>query len=158
MDRAGVLEIGGTNGQAKARPRRRASKPKPVVVGQGPGWGRRWLTVGLGCGIPGLSLSLSSIGGRLLEQGYVGLGSPALALCRSVLAVSLSHLAWAVADITGSARWQAWCPAVAVDLSLVLGELAHVQGFTLWVVPVVMGSVTIVSAVLNCWAFLRAER
>jgi hypothetical protein len=49
-------------------------------------------------------------------------------------------------------------PAVAVDLSLVLGELARVAGFDLWVVPVVMGSVTLVSAMLNCWAFLRAER
>jgi hypothetical protein len=114
--------------------------------------------VGLGCGIPGLSLSLLSIGGRLLEQGYHGLGGAALALCCSVLAVSLSHLAWAIADITGSARWQAWCLAVAVDLSLVLGELARVEGFGLWVAPVVVGSVTVISAVLNCWAFLRAER
>jgi hypothetical protein len=40
----------------------------------------------------------------------------------------------------------------------VLGELSRVQGFGLWVVPVVMGSVTVVSAILNTWAFLRAER
>jgi hypothetical protein len=79
----------------------------------------------------------------------------ALGLCCSVLAVSLSHLAWAVRDITRSAWWQAWCLAAAIDLSLVLGELAGVAGFELWVVPVVMVSVTVVSAVLNCWAFLR---
>jgi hypothetical protein len=60
--------------------------------------------VGLGAGIPGLSLALSSIGGRLLEQGHGYLGCGAMALCCSVLAVSLSHLAWAVRDITGSAR------------------------------------------------------
>jgi hypothetical protein len=157
MERAVMLDIAGTNGTVKAKPRRRASKPKasPTV---GMGRGRRVLTVGLGCGIPGLSLSLSSIGGRLLEDGHTALGSSALALCTSVLAVSLSHLAWAVLDITGSARWQAWCLAVAVDLSLVLGELSRVQGFGLWLVPVVMGSVTVVSAVLNCWAFLRSER
>src|SRR5262249_39083290 len=129
MERAGVLDIGGTNGRAK--PRRRASKPKPVAA-QGSGRGRRWLTASLGGCIPGLSLSLSSVGGRLVEQGYGTLGGSALALCCSVLAVSLSHLAWAIRDITGSARWQAWCLAVAVDLSLVLGELARVEGFGLW--------------------------
>jgi hypothetical protein len=37
----------------------------------------------------------------------------------------------------------------------VLGELAGVAGFRLWVVPTVMVAVTVVSAVLNCWAFLR---
>lgn len=116
---------------------------------------RRWLTVALGCGIPGLSLALSSVGGRLMSQGHVGLGVGAMALCCTVLAVSLSHLAWAVKDITRSARWQSWCLAVAIDLSLVLCELAGVAGFTLWVVPVVMAAVTMSSAALNCWAFLR---
>ena len=117
--------------------------------------GRRAITVGMGCGIPCLSLALSSIGGRLWVEGHQELGGAALVLCSAVLAVSLSHLAWAVRDITGSARWQAWCLAGAIDLSLVLGELAGIGGFRLWVVPVVMGSVTVVSAVLNCWAFLR---
>ena len=42
-----------------------------------------------------------------------------LAVCCVVLAVSLSHLAWAVRDITGSARWQSWFLAAAVDISLV---------------------------------------
>lgn len=119
---------------------------------------RRVLTVGLGCGIPALSLSLSHTGGELLRHGHYGLGSAALVLCGSVLAVSLSHLAWAIEDITHSARWQAWCLAVAVDVALVLGELTRVAGFTSWVVPALMASVTVVSAALNCWAFLRGGK
>src|SRR5262245_1343007 len=66
-------------------------------------WGRRAITVGLGCGVPGLSLALSSIGGRLCAAGQYGLGVASLGLCCTVLAVSLSHLAWAVRDITRSA-------------------------------------------------------
>lgn len=116
---------------------------------------RRAITVGMGCGIPCLSLALSSIGGRLCVAGHAWLGGAALVLCCSVLAVSLSHLAWAVRDITRSAWWQSWCVAAAIDLSLVLGELAGVAGFGLWVVTAVMVAVTVVSAVLNCWAFLR---
>jgi hypothetical protein len=104
MERAVMLDIAGTNGTVKAKPRRRANKPK-AAPGAVMGRGRRLLTVGLGCGIPGLSLSLSSIGGRLLEEGHTALGTAALTLCCSVLAVSLSHLAWAIQDITGSARW-----------------------------------------------------
>jgi hypothetical protein len=72
-----------------------------------------------------------------------------------VLAVSLSHLASAIQDITRSEPWQAWCLAVAVDLAVVLCELSRVAGFESWVVPVLMGCVTVASAGLNCWAFLR---
>jgi hypothetical protein len=111
--------------------------------------------VAIGCGIPCLSLALSSIGGQLIQSGERALGVGVLGLCCAVLAVSLSHLAWAVKDITKSRGWQSWCLAGAIDLSLVLCELALVAGFSLWVVPVVMVSVTVVSAVLNCWAFLR---
>jgi hypothetical protein len=113
------------------------------------------ITVVMGCGIPCFSLALSSIGGRLVAEGLPYLGASALTLCCTVLAVSLSHLAWAVRDITGSATWQAWCLASAIDLSLVIGELAGINGFFYWLVPVVMVAVTIVSALLNCWAFLR---
>lgn len=119
---------------------------------------RRWITLGMGCGIPCLSLALSSIGGRLWVEGHAVLGSAALLLCCSVLAVSLSHLAWAVRDITRSAWWQSWCLAGAIDLSLVLGELAGVAGYSSWVVSAVMVSVTCVSAVLNCWAFAWHKR
>src|SRR5262245_50140110 len=76
---------------------------------------RRWITVGMGCGIPCQALALSSIGGRLCQEGQRGLGVAVLAVCCGVLEVSLSHLAWAIRDITGSARWQSRCLAVAVD-------------------------------------------
>jgi hypothetical protein len=136
---------------AKAK---RVRKAAPVRVGMRDVWRSR-ITMGIGVGIPCLSLSLSSIGGRLLQEGHWALGAGSLVLCCSVLAVSLSHLAWAIRDITRSSWWQSWCLAAAVDLSLILGELASVSGFDLWVVPVVMIAVTAVSAVLNCWAFMR---
>ncbi len=134
--------------QPAKRSKRKASKPSATAY-------RKAITVSLGCGIPCLSLAMSSIGGRLLCEGRTGLGIASLGLCSAVLAVSLSHLAWAIKDITGSARWQSWCLAGAIDLSLVLGELAQVSGFVLWVVTAVMVSVTIASALLNCVAFMR---
>ena len=146
-----VERNGQVEGQRTASKRRPVSKGKPAVTVSR---ARRWITVGLGAGIPCLSLALSSIGGRLVSEGHRALGVGALGLCCAVLAVSLSHLAWAVRDITGSSRWQSWCLAGAVDVSLVLGELAMVSGFSLWVVSAVMVAVTVVSAVLNCWAFL----
>src|SRR5438045_1542715 len=90
-----------------------------AVRGQGrrEGRARRWITVVMGCGIPCLSLALSSIGGRLCVEGQRVLGGAVLVLCCTVLAVSLSHLAWAVKDITRSAKWQSWCLALAVDVS-----------------------------------------
>lgn len=139
----------------------KSGKGKRAAAGKGSkgevGRWRWWLTVSMGCGIPCLSLALSSIGGRLLVQGHRLLGLGAMGLCCTVLAVSLSHLAWAVKDVTRSKGWQAWCLAVAIDLSLVLGELSMVSGFELWVVQVVMVAVTVCSAVLNCWAFLRGD-
>jgi hypothetical protein len=116
---------------------------------------RRWLTVGMGCGIPGLSLALSSLGGLLVRGGQIWMGGGSLALCGAVLSVSLSHLASAVQDITKSAVWQAWCLAVAIDVSLVLCELAHVAGYEGLLVPCLMAAVTVASMGLNCWAFLR---
>jgi hypothetical protein len=138
------------DGRGKRQGKRQAKPRQVKAVSRA----RRWITVGLGCGIPALSLALSSIGGRLVSEQHMYLGSGCLVLCCGVLAVSLSHLAWAIRDITGSARWQSWALAAAVDASLVLGELAGVAGFRLWVVPVVMVAVAVVSAALNCWAFL----
>jgi hypothetical protein len=153
MDRLnGIAELNGT-GKRRARGRAASGRGNPAR-----GQARRWITLGLGTGIPGLSLALSSIGGRLVAEGHGVLGGAALALCCSVLAVSLSHLAWAIRDITRSAWWQAWCLALAVDCSLVLGELAGIAGYTSWVVAAVMVSVTVCSAVLNCWAFARHGR
>jgi hypothetical protein len=143
------------NGTVKAKRRRGIRK---VITARTVSKARKAITIGIGCGIPCFSLALSSIGGRLLLEGHRGLGGAALGLCCSVLAVSLSHLAWAIGDITRSARWQSWCLAVAIDASLVLGELANVSGFQLWVVPAVMVCVTLTSAVLNCWAFLAHRK
>lgn len=145
------LQRVGVNGVTKPK---RATKPRAKRVVKDAVL-RKVLTVGMGCGIPGLSLALSTTGGRLLCEGHWALGGGALVLCCSVLAVSLSHLAWAIRDITRSAWWQAWCLAVAIDLAVVLCELSRVAGFQLWVVPVLMGAVTVASAGLNCWAFLR---
>src|SRR5689334_4607934 len=112
--RLAVVE--GLNGQAKRRPVR-----KPAGRS---GRARRWITVGMGCGVACLSLALSSIGGQLVQEGRLYLGGAVLGICCTVLAVSLSHLAWAIRDITRSAVWQSWCLAVAVDVSLVACELA----------------------------------
>jgi hypothetical protein len=134
---------------------KRASKPRKGKAERRVNRARVAITVGMGCGVPCLSLALSSIGGRLCADGHGVLGTGSLGLCCLVLSVSLSHLAWAVRDITRSAWWQSWCLAGAIDLSLVLGELAGVCGYESWVVGAVMVAVTLVSAVLNCWAFLR---
>jgi hypothetical protein len=155
MDRLnGMAEL---NGTAKRRVRSKGLSTSDTTAAARDR-ARRWITMGMGAGIPCLSLALSSIGGRLAAEGHHALGGGALVLCCSVLAVSLSHLAWAIRDITRSAWWQSWCLAAAVDLSLVLGELAGIAGYASWVVAAVMVSVTLCSAVLNCWAFLRHGR
>ena len=148
----GVVGHSGAEATVGKAKRVKAPKAKPAVSMTAL---RRTLTVGMGCGIPGLSLALSTMGGRLMCESKWGLGAGALVLCGTVLAVSLSHLAWAIRDITKSALWQSWCLAVAIDLAVVLCELSRVAGFELWVVPVLMGCVTVASAGLNCWAFLR---
>ncbi len=152
MANVDTLTLPSRNGHTNRLPK--AAKPSkahavrlPVV--------RKWITVALGCGIPCLSLALSSIGGRLIQSGQSGLGSGFMGLCCSVLAVSLSHLAWAVRDITRSSWWQSWALAIAVDLSLVGCELAGVAGYESWVVTAVMIAVTGTSAALNVWGFSR---
>src|SRR5262249_32285327 len=97
------LTLAELNGVVRKPRSRKAKAEVPAVQAVQGCQRRRWITVGMGCGIPGLSLALSSIGGRLLQEGHAGLGCAALVLCCSVLAVSLSHLAWAVRDITRSA-------------------------------------------------------
>lgn len=140
---------------AKAKAKRRKAKPAPLPVQVSTL--RRWTTVGMGCGIPGLSLALSSVGGSLIESGHYSLGAGALGLCCAVLAVSLSHLASAIRDITHSRPWQAWLLALTIDCSLIVCELSRVSGFASWLVPVVMVGVTVASMWLNCWAFLSDE-
>lgn len=142
------------NGTHKPRKRVRKAKAKPVVPM--PVY-KRWVTVAMGCGIPALSLSLSSIGGALYDAGMPVLGTAAIGLTCGVLAVSLSHLASAIRCITRSAVWQAWALAVVIDCSLVVCELTRVAGFSSWVVPAVMVGVTAFSMLLNCHAFLHHE-
>lgn len=118
---------------------------------------RKAITVAMGAGIPLFSLGLSTVAGTLARSGYGVLSGSALLLTAAVLAVSLSHLAWAVRDITRSALWASWSLAVAFDLALVLGEMVHVYAVEAGLgtlVTVIMAAVCGVSMVLNVWAFL----
>lgn len=121
----------------------------------------RWiLTLAMGCFIPLFSLSLSHVGGELLRHGstvatILAIGSFGIMAC--VLSVSLSHLAWAVADITRSPKWASWLLAIAFDLALVVGELTQVFASDAGVkvcVYAIMGTVCLLSMLLNCWAFM----
>lgn len=119
------------------------------------------LTITLGIWIPLFSLGLSHVGGTLLQQDKTVahlLGLMALGLMACVLVVSLSHLAWAVGNITRSPLWASWLLAVSFDLALVLGELTHVAaseaGLGL-VMYSIMCAVCVLSMFLNCWAFLK---
>ncbi len=126
---------------------------------------RLFLTLGMGVWIPLFSLALSYVGGNLMREGIsntnaimIGLASFSFALMTCVLSVSLSHLAWAVEDITKSHRWASWALALAFDLALVLGELCHVSAEEAGVgkvVTVLMATVCVLSMFLNCWAFLK---
>jgi hypothetical protein len=116
------------------------------------------VTIAMGVAIPLLSLSLSKMGGTLLNSNFT-LATLAFGLMTAVLAVSLPHLAWSIADITKSDRRSSWCLAVALDLSLVLCELIGVyapeSGLSV-ITLLMLIAVVIGSAILNCWAFLKA--
>jgi len=124
----------------------------------------RYITVAMGCSIPLLSLSLSHLGGSLLACGTWGtctLGVFALLLCIAVLGVSLSHLAWAIEDITKSPAWASIALAISVDCSLLVGELVGVFGAEANVETLRIGlmiAVTVSSAVLNTWAFFGVPK
>jgi hypothetical protein len=119
---------------------------------------RLTMTVVLGVGIPLLSLAMSKIAGTLALNGHTFLALFAGSLMLAVLAVSLSHLAWAIEDITKSTVRASWSLAVALDLSLVLCELIHVYAHDLeleWVCCLVMLNVAACSMALNVYAFLQ---
>jgi hypothetical protein len=152
------------NGAARPRGRKPRSleQSKPRVQRRArrltAGHFRAGMTVGMGCGIPLLSLSLSTISGTLARSGHGVLSGAAALLTVSVLSVSLSHLAWAVRDITGSPRWASWALAIAFDVALVLGESTRVHASDAGLeqlVTAVMVAVCGLSMVLNCWAFFR---
>lgn len=142
----------------------RTKKPAPVVETPAPvapttsDRVKLYATLVMGVAIPLLSLGLSNTGGNLYRVGLVPLAGFAFLLMGCVLAVSLSHLAWAVEDITRSPRWASWLLAVAFDLVLVLAEMCHVgasEAGVGTVTTVMMVAVAGLSMFLNCWAFLK---
>src|SRR5688572_26278416 len=84
------------------------------------------LTVALGTGVPALSLAMSGVAGAMsiAGQGVLSMAAAFLVVC--VLAVSLTHVADAIQEVTGSKRWLAWSLAVAVDASLIVCEVSLV--------------------------------
>ncbi len=155
-----ALAVSG-NGQVvsgKRPAKRRAAKGKAMVAAK-PRLAAV-ITVGMGVGIPALTLSMSTVAGQLCQKGHYGLGVCAGLVGGAVLVVSLSHLAWAVGNITRSSKWASWLLAVAVDVGLVACEsvLTAAPGVCDTLATGVLWAVTGVSAVLNCWAFLRHSK
>jgi hypothetical protein len=138
----------------KARP---LTPPAPTLAD----YFRLPMTVALGVGIPCLSLAMSKLAGTLATHGHLALAAFAFALMAAVLGVSLSHLSWAVGNVTRSGRRASWSLAVALDLSLILCELVHVYAADLGlglVCTAVMACVAAASMALNVFAFLMHER
>jgi hypothetical protein len=129
---------------------------------------RFWATIWMGVGIPALSVGLSYEGGEKLKlackagcllSADAGLAALAFTLMACVLAVSLSHLSWGIRDITRSPEWASWLLAVALDMTLVLGELIHVHADSRELMATaLMVGVIATSMYLNCWAFLFHHR
>ncbi len=121
---------------------------------------RKVISVGLGIAIPALSLTLAHVAGTLVNE------CPGLALfigiCGvSILVVSLSHLAEAIHDATGAAKWQGWAIAITLDLSIIGCELSHVfsKNEALWYwTTALMVVVMLFSMILNVYAFLKKAR
>ena len=157
METINRLNLNGTNGNVKASKPRKASKRKPKLASSvNMNRTRTIITIAAGCSIPLLSLALSYMGGSLLtNEASMALALTLLTLCCVVLAVSLSHLAWAISDITRSPMWASWCLAIAVDATLVACELSSSLGYGSMIVSTTIFAVTLASMVLNCWAFLR---
>jgi hypothetical protein len=120
-----IEAVPGVNGTA---PQSKAKKPaaRPVASALTAARIKFWATITMGVLLPLLSLGLSSVGGNLARHNHYALAAFALVLMTCVLVVSLSHLAWAIGDITRSPSWACWLLAVAFDLLLVLGEFCHV--------------------------------
>lgn len=156
--------------KGKTRPRARKHRAKAATPPARPTqrWRvssvqvKTWATVTMGVVIPLLSLGLSHTGGTLLREGgsysVTTLALLSFLLMGCVLTVSLTHLAWAVEDLTRSPGWASWLLAVTFDLLLVLGELVHVaaEGSGAGsIVTAMMAAVCGLSMFLNVWAFLH---
>ena len=155
---AGLMVSTGTATAKKVARRKRAGARISHAGGGEPDGYRRGLTVALGVFIPLMSVATSKIAGTLAGGGHFVLAAFGAAIGVAVLAVSLSHLAWAIGDVTGSGPRASWALAVALDGGIVLCELVHVAaagaGLALvcWAVLVVVAGF---SMVLNCHAFLN---
>ncbi len=154
----GVVGTVGTVGKAKRTRAKPAGRPvqRKAMVSAAPRLAL-WVTTGMGVGIPALTLSLTTVAGALATKGHGALSGAVLGVTATVLTVSLTHLAWAIGDITRSSKWASWALAIAVDLSIVLSEAVHVSapGVCDTLSTSVMVAVTAASMALNVWAFLR---
>ncbi len=146
---------------AKAKKPRPKSKLKVLPVATNVPEVNRFkfnLTIALGVFIPVMSLAASKIAGTLAAHEHYTLATFGAGIGVAVLAVSLSHLAWAIHDVTGSGPKASWALAIALDCSLVMCELVHVTATPVgingvcWMVMVVVAAF---SMVLNCHAFLN---
>jgi len=118
MDRILELEaIPATHAKPTApRAKRKVSKPAAVVQPTVEQSRYKFaLTIALGVFIPVMSLATSKIAGTLAGHGFFALAAFGAAIGVAVLAVSLSHLAWAIRDVTGSGPRASWALAVALD-------------------------------------------
>lgn len=117
---------------------------------------RTAITVVMGTGIPAVSLYTSHRAGELFTANAYMCGAMFLIVCVTILALSLSHLATAIGDITRSSHRDSWLLAIALDAGIVVCELTRAAGHdggalaTLFLV-----GITGASMLLNCWAFLN---
>lgn len=112
------------------------------------------MTVALGVFIPAISLTMSSQSANMFAAGNLVLGAAFAGLVFVVLAVSLTHLAEAVEDLTGSNHFISWCTAITFDACLVAFEVAHkTVAKDDWTVTVMIAVVALISAALNVHAF-----
>jgi hypothetical protein len=121
---------------------------------------RKGIAITLGVAIPAMSLTLSHIAGTLASECVPLAAFLGLTGC-SVLVVSLSHLAEAIADATGAEKWQAWALAITLDLGIVGCELSHVyaDNAALWYWTTgLMVCTMLLSMVFNVYAFLKHTR
>ena len=141
------------------RPRRRIRRPRPTKQAVQLNKLQHRLTTVLGIGIPAMTLALSYIGGSLWYTGRTGLALAAGALVLCVLAVSLTHVARAIREVSGTEVWLSWAMAIAIDAGLVVCELATVgsavEQYMCWAV---VTCVAAASAALNVYAFRLAQK
>jgi len=134
----------------------RSRSRKPAVTAGQMQSARRAITIVMGVGIPLVSLYTSHRAGELFLADAIPSGLMFLAICCTVLILSLSHLADAIGDITRSSPRNSWLLAVALDCGIVACELTRAAGHDGgWLATAFLVGVTGTSMLLNCWAFLN---